>query len=123
MLNCLPLSPQAQLVFKACAVLSADKNLFLRPLRKEPLPAADRQERSQIQAGIRITTLPFTAMKKSSLLCPLCGQAFHHRVKRPWVLRYALYFMPVKIYFCDHCEKNVYVLIKDLPDLSHKPAW
>ena len=31
--------------------------------------------------------------------------------------------MPVKVYFCDRCEKNVYVLIRDQPDLSHKPAW
>ena len=31
--------------------------------------------------------------------------------------------MPFKIYFCERCEKNVYVLFKDQPDLINKPAW
>jgi hypothetical protein len=62
-------------------------------------------------------------MRKISLICPLCGGVFHHKVRRNWFLRYALYFIPVKIYFCKRCDKNVYVLIKDQPRLSDKPAW
>ncbi|HZY36344.1 MAG TPA: hypothetical protein VFE53_06825 [Mucilaginibacter sp.] len=62
-------------------------------------------------------------MKKLSLLCPICGQEFHHRVKRTWFLKHVLYFMPFRIYYCEGCEKNVYVLVKDQPEMPQKPAW
>jgi hypothetical protein len=124
MFNRISLSPQAGLVPEICAVFFADKNLFLRTLRKEPLYLAFRQERNQIQPGITIIySIPFTAMKNSNLFCPLCRQTFHHRVKRSWFLKYALCFMPFRVYFCERCEKNVYVRFKDQPEMSHKPAW
>jgi len=62
-------------------------------------------------------------MKKSTLTCPICGGAFHHRVKRNWFLKHALYFVPIKIYHCGGCEKDVYVLFKDQSGLLDKPSW
>jgi len=62
-------------------------------------------------------------MKNALLKCPVCTAAFHHRVKRSWFLKHALYFLPIKIYYCEHCEKNVYVLMKDQPAMLDKPAW
>jgi hypothetical protein len=60
-------------------------------------------------------------MKTSSLKCPLCAHGFHHRVKRNWFLKYTLFFVPVKIYYCDLCKKNVYVVLTDQPEKEN--AW
>jgi len=62
-------------------------------------------------------------MKKPSLNCPVCTHTFHHRVKRDWFLKHALYFLPIKIYYCDSCQKNVYVLMKDQSGALDEPAW
>jgi len=62
-------------------------------------------------------------MKKLSLTCPVCTGAFHHRVKRSWFLKHALYFLPIKIYYCEHCQKNVYVLMKDQSAAPGEPEW
>jgi len=62
-------------------------------------------------------------MKKCSLTCPVCSHTFHSRVKRNWFLRNVLYFLPIKIYFCNVCEKNVYILVKDQTELLNKPTW
>jgi len=53
-------------------------------------------------------------MKKSSLKCPVCAGNFDYRVKRNWILRYIFFFIPVKIYCCGECKKNVYIVVKDL---------
>jgi DNA-directed RNA polymerase subunit RPC12/RpoP len=62
-------------------------------------------------------------MKTPSLTCPACAHAFHHRVKRSWLLKHAFYFLPIKVYHCNHCEKNVYVLMTDQSAELNKSAW
>ncbi len=48
--------------------------------------------------------------KRSSLTCPDCHEPFHHRTKRSWFMKNILFFMPFKVYFCDKCDKDVYML-------------
>jgi hypothetical protein len=62
-------------------------------------------------------------MKEPSLSCPACACRFHHRVKRNWLLKHALYFLPIKIYYCDNCRKNIYMLMTDQSAVLDKPAW
>ena len=62
-------------------------------------------------------------MKKCSLKCPVCAENFQHRVSRSWFLRYILFFINVKIYFCNRCKKRVYVLLTDQEVLDHRPVW
>ncbi|WP_157799087.1 hypothetical protein [Mucilaginibacter auburnensis] len=52
-------------------------------------------------------------MKRETLTCPACHQAFHHRTKRSWFMKYVLYFLPFRVYFCDRCDKDVYVLFRE----------
>lgn len=52
-------------------------------------------------------------MKKCTLRCPQCTQVFQSRVRRNWILRNLLFFIPVKIYFCSICDKNVYLILLD----------
>jgi len=66
-------------------------------------------------------------MKKCSLKCPVCSAVFYTRVKRNWFIKNALFFLPIKVYYCDHCEKNVYVLVSEKLSedeiLKYKPAY
>lgn len=55
-------------------------------------------------------------------MCPVCGDVFHHRAKRSWFFKHVLYFLPFRVYFCQRCEKNVYVLIKDQAGLTQHDA-
>ncbi|BAU52786.1 hypothetical protein [Mucilaginibacter gotjawali] len=59
---------------------------------------------------------------KPYLRCPKCTAAFHYRIRRNWFLKYVLFFLPVKIYFCAHCVKKRYVLLSDRGETRYKPV-
>jgi hypothetical protein len=42
--------------------------------------------------------------------CHKCGAVFHFPIKKPWVLEYLLFFLPIRIYFCAKCNKSRYLL-------------
>nr|WP_294792968.1 hypothetical protein [uncultured Mucilaginibacter sp.] len=52
-------------------------------------------------------------MKRSSLICPACQSSFHHREKRSWFIKHVLFYLPFKVYFCERCSKDVYILFRD----------
>jgi hypothetical protein len=62
------------------------------------------------------------AMNKPSLRCHKCSTVFHYRIRRGWFLKYVLFFLPIKIYFCGHCVKNRYILLSDKNETKYNPV-
>lgn len=52
-------------------------------------------------------------MTKPILKCYKCGTPYHYKIKRNWLLRNVLFFLPVKTFFCGKCVKKRYVMITD----------
>lgn len=60
---------------------------------------------------MKIISLKTTAMSQSHPLCPHCGEAYlYSRVRRPWWVKSFLFFLPVKRYSCNQCNKTSYIL-------------
>jgi len=59
---------------------------------------------------------------KPYLRCYKCAAAYHYRVRRNWFLKYVLFFLPIKIYFCGHCVKKRYVLLTNRGETMYKPV-
>lgn len=59
---------------------------------------------------------------KPYLRCSKCATMYHYRVKRGWFLKYVLFFLPVKIYFCARCVKKRYVLLTDKAETRYMPV-
>ena len=49
-------------------------------------------------------------MIKQPCQCPKCASKYEYEVKRNWVLRYLLFFLPIKIFFCLNCMQSNYLL-------------
>jgi hypothetical protein len=62
------------------------------------------------------------ATAKPSLRCYRCHTVYHYRIKRHWFVKYVLFFLPVKIYFCGHCVKERYILLTDKGETKYKPV-
>ena len=62
------------------------------------------------------------ALTKPSLKCYKCSTVYHYRIKRNWFLKYVLFFLPIKIYFCGHCVKNRYILLSDKRETKYNPV-
>ena len=59
---------------------------------------------------------------KPHLRCYKCSTVYHYRIKRGWFLKYVLFFLPIKIYFCGRCVKNRYLLLTDKGEARYKPV-
>jgi competence CoiA-like predicted nuclease len=57
--------------------------------------------------------------KYVTYFCPICFEPSHLKVHRNWLLKYLLFFLPVRKYFCDGCKKPFYVNIKTGKRSSH----
>jgi len=62
------------------------------------------------------------ALSKPSLRCYKCSTVFHYRIRRGWFLKYVLFFLPIKIYFCGHCVKNRYILLSNRNETKYNPV-
>jgi len=43
--------------------------------------------------------------------CPICCEPSHLKVHRNWFLKYVLFFLPVRKYFCAGCRRQFYINI------------
>jgi len=59
---------------------------------------------------------------KPFLVCYKCHSIYHYRLHRNLFMRYVLFFLPIKVYFCGHCLKNRYILITDKEELKYQPV-
>jgi len=59
---------------------------------------------------------------KPSLKCYKCSTVYHYRIRRNWFLKYVLFFLPIKIYFCGHCVKSRYILLSDKKETKYNPV-
>jgi hypothetical protein len=59
---------------------------------------------------------------KPHLRCYKCATIYHYRIRRNWLLKYVLFFLPIKIYFCGHCAKNRYILLTNKGEARYKPV-
>jgi hypothetical protein len=78
-------------------------------------------EDSTIVNNLNITGQVYVG-DKPHLRCYKCGTVYHYRIRRNWFLKYGLFFLPVKIYFCGRCVKNRYVLLTDKHEAKYKPV-
>jgi len=53
--------------------------------------------------------------KRVAYHCPICCEPSHLKLHRNWFLKYVLFFMPIRKYFCPGCEKPYYVNIRKAP--------
>jgi hypothetical protein len=60
--------------------------------------------------------------EKPDLKCYKCSTVYHYRIKRNWFVKYFLFFLPIKIYFCGRCVKNRYLLLTDKGERRYKPV-
>jgi hypothetical protein len=44
--------------------------------------------------------------------CPICCEPSYLKIHRSWFLKYVLFFLPLRKYFCPGCKKLYYVNIK-----------
>jgi hypothetical protein len=61
-------------------------------------------------------------MGKPVLRCNKCSAIYHYQVKRDWIFRYILFFLPVKTYFCAKCAKRRNVWINDKKAAEYEPV-
>ncbi len=52
-------------------------------------------------------------MNKPFLYCNHCTRPFHYRLKRNWIGRNLLFFLPVKKFFCACCLKSRYRIMTE----------
>jgi hypothetical protein len=50
--------------------------------------------------------------KYIAYFCPICFEPSHLKAHRNWLLKYLLFFLPVRKYYCTGCKKPFYVNIK-----------
>jgi hypothetical protein len=55
----------------------------------------------------------YIIMEKPFLRCGKCGAVFHFSIKKNWLLRNVLFFLPIKLYFCAKCLKTRYLWVTD----------
>lgn len=46
---------------------------------------------------------------KKALLCPKCKTALRHRIKRGFVVKNILNWLPVKRFYCYKCKRKLYI--------------
>ncbi|MGN5955734.1 hypothetical protein ACP6L2_14075 [Sphingobacterium lactis] len=62
---------------------------------------------------MKIITRSITERQESHPLCPYCKGAYlYARVHRPWWVKTFLFYIPLKAYKCNNCNKISYVKIK-----------
>ncbi|HZY36345.1 MAG TPA: hypothetical protein VFE53_06830 [Mucilaginibacter sp.] len=62
------------------------------------------------------------AFDKPVLRCHKCSSTFHYRIPRGWFLKYVLFFLPIKVYFCGRCVKFRYILLTDKSEAKYQPV-
>lgn len=60
------------------------------------------------------------SLSKPSLRCYRCHSVYHYRIRRGWFLKYVLFFLPIKIYFCGHCVATRYRLLTNKGETRYK---
>jgi hypothetical protein len=48
--------------------------------------------------------------KPITMFCPNCGNLFHKKLHRSWSVKTFLFFLPLRKYNCENCDKDVYVM-------------
>ncbi|MBD1392392.1 hypothetical protein [Mucilaginibacter glaciei] len=48
-------------------------------------------------------------IKPMTMYCPNCGNLFNRKLHRSWSQKTFLFFMPLRKYHCDNCDKDVLI--------------